>query len=242
MTLVPQPLRPSRLRAVGFGPMNGYARRRADKRGYDCPAGALPSVTTILGATSEGKENLKRWLARPGAESMSLDARTRGTWTHTRIEHWIQGAAPLGFGVPIADLLYGEYFRNIEPWLEAHFLEALAIERPTWHSAGFSGTFDCVGYAAYGDTPGALTLLDWKTAARERSGDLLEDYRCQLGAYKASIAFSYGVTVERALLVIARPHTHGPDVYELGASELAFYEAEFFHRLGRYYAAPKDAD
>jgi len=230
----------SRLNPEGLGPIKGYARRSPQRDGYVTPAGKLPSVTTILGATSEGKEQLRQWLARPGAESLSLDARTRGTWTHTRIEHWIQGAAPLGFGVPVADLLYGEYFRNMEPWLEAHFVEALAIERPTWHSAGFSGTFDCVGYAAYGDTPSALTLLDWKTAARERSGDLLEDYRCQLGAYKAAIAFSYGVTVERALLVIARPHTHGPDVYELGCAELTHYEREFFHRLERYYSAGKE--
>jgi hypothetical protein len=222
--------------------MKGYARRRADRRGYDCPAGALPSVTTILGATSAGKENLRQWLARPGAESMSLDARTRGTWTHTCIEHWIQGVQPRGFGVAVADALYGSYFRNIEPWLEAHFVEAVAIEAAVWHPAGFSGTFDCLGYAAYGDTPAALTLLDWKTAARERSGDLLEDYRCQLGAYTSAIEHCWGVRPTRALLVIARPHTHGPDVYELGCAELTHYEAEFFHRLGRFYEAPRDAD
>lgn len=227
----------NRLQPAGLGPMRGYARRRKDRKGYTTPAGTLPSVTTILGATSAGKEQLKQWLARPGAEFLSLDARSRGTWTHTRIEHWIQGAKPLGFGVAIADALYGEYFRNVEPWLEAHFHEAVAIEAPLWHPAGFSGTFDCLGYANYGSDPNQLTLLDWKTAARPRHGDLLEDYRCQLGAYRAGIEHSYGSRALRALLVIARPHNEGPDVYELGSAELDHYEEEFFRRLRAFYSA-----
>lgn len=230
----------TRLRREGLGPIRGFARRRKDRKGYTTPAGTLPSVTTILGATSAGKEQLKQWLSRPGAEGLSLDARSRGTWTHTRIEHWIQGAAPLGFGVAIADALYGAYFRNIEPWLEAHFHEAVAIEQPLWHPSGFSGTFDCLGYANYGSDPNQLTLLDWKTAARERSGELLEDYRCQLGAYRAGIEHSYGARALRALLVIARPHPHGPDVYELGPAELDHYEAEFFRRLRAFYSSTPD--
>jgi len=231
----------NRLRPDGLGPMRGYARRRRDRKGYTTPAGTLPSVTTILGATSAGKEQLDQWLARPGAEFLSLDARTRGTWTHTRIEHWIQGAEPFGFGVAIADALYGCYFRNVEPWLQAHFHEAVAIEQAVWHSAGFSGTFDCVGYANYGTNPNALTLLDWKTAARPRNGNLLEDYYCQLGAYTAALEFCWGVRPTRALLVIARPHSDGPDVYELCGDELNDYEEEFFHRLRCFYKAPKEA-
>lgn len=228
----------TRLRREGLGPMRGYARRRKDRKGYTTPAGTLPSVTTILGATSAGKEQLQQWLARPGADSLSLDARTRGTWTHTRIEHWISGTEPTGFGVPIADMLYGEYFRNVEPWLEAHFHEAIAIEEAVWHSAGTSGTFDCLGYANYGADPSALTLLDWKTALRPRNGALLEDYYCQLGCYASLIEFCWGVRPTRALLVIARPHNDGPDVFELNTTDLEHYEAEFFHRLRQFYAMP----
>lgn len=218
--------------------MRGYARRRADKTGYVTPAGTLPSVTKILSATSTGKERLKAWLKRPGADAMRDAAARRGTRTHTRIERWITGESPApSFAEALQDGLYGAYWENMAPWLDAHFVEAVAIEQPVWHPSGFSGTFDCLGYAAYGNDPDGkvLTLMDWKTAERERTGDLLEDYKCQLAAYRHAIDFCYGVKPQRALLVIARPHSFGPDVHEYDEADLNRYEAEWFRRLHDYY-------
>lgn len=212
--------------------MNGYARRAADRTGYVTPAGKFPSVTTILGKTSAGKANLEAWLKRPDSEAIGKAARERGTWTHSQIENWIEGK-------PTAKhFAFGAYWRNVHPWLEQHFVGAIGIEKPIWHPKGFSGTFDCLGYANYGTAPEALTLLDWKTAAKPRKDDLLEDYYCQLGAYTAGLQHSYNVRPERALLVIARPHANGPDVFELDTQQLAHYEAEFLRRLTAYYSAP----
>ena len=229
---------PSRLRDGGLPPMRGYARRAADRTGYTTPAGKLPSVTTILGATSAGKARLHSWLARPGAESLRDAAARRGTHTHTCIEHWITGTPPpRTFGSTLRDGLYGAYWSNIHPWLEDHFTSALAIEAPVWHPSGYSGTFDCLGHAAYGTDPAGTTptLLDWKTAERERTGDLLEDYKCQLAAYRHAIHFCYGLKPDRALLVIARPHSNGPDVHEFCRDELDTYETEWFRRLHLYH-------
>lgn len=229
--------RPSRLREDGIPEMRGYAKRRSDKRGYTTPAGVLPSVTTILGATSKGKARLEAWLKQPNAEAVSADARRRGTWLHSQVEGWIEGAAPRrGFGGGLQAGLHGAYWRNMQPWLETHFVEALAIEKPIWHPKGLSGTFDCLGYAAYGGEPEALTLMDWKTAQRERQGDLLEDYFCQLAAYRLGITYCYGLRPERALLVIARPHSYGPDVHELSCAQLDEYEAQFLKRVEKFYA------
>jgi hypothetical protein len=224
---------PPRLRDGALGAMRGYARRRDDRRGYTTPAGVLPSVTTVLGATSAGKARLEQWLKRPDAAQISETARRRGTWTHAQIEAWIRGDAPL-----TRHFAFGAYARNVIPWLEAHFTEALAIEEAVWHPSGFSGTFDALGYATYGSAPSALTLFDWKTSAKPRDGALLEDYFCQLGAYTAGLEHTWGVRPERALLVIARPTPDGPDVWELPTADLAHYEAEFSRRLQRYYAPP----
>lgn len=217
-----------RLREAELGEMRGYAQRRADRRGYETPAGTLPSVTTILGATSEGKKALQAWLKRPGAEAIGEAARNRGTWTHAQIEAWIRGEEPQR-----RHFAFGAYIRNVLPWLEEHFDHAIAIERALWSPRGFSGTFDCLGYAK--DDPSKLALFDWKTAAKPRSGALLEDYFCQLGAYTAGLEYAFGVRPERALLVIARPHGDGPDVTELGAAELHEYERRFMTRLDAYY-------
>ena len=44
------------------------ATKKKPRRQYlDGDGTRLPSVTTILGATSDGKERLRSWLARPGA-------------------------------------------------------------------------------------------------------------------------------------------------------------------------------
>lgn len=219
--------------------MKGYARRRADRRGYNTPAGALPSVTTILGATSKAKGRLEAWKTWMGddAEWMTEAACKRGTWTHSQIEAWIQGQ-PTG-----THFAFGRYWQNIRPWLEAHFVEAWAIEQAIWHPKGFSGTFDCLGYAAYGNEPEALTLIDWKTAERERPLELLEDsYFLQLGAYSAGLQHSFGIKPERALLVIARPHINGPDLHEVSAADLDKYEQAFYERLTNYYTPNTNAE
>jgi hypothetical protein len=61
-------------------------------------------------------------------------------------------------------------------------------------------------------------------------------YYIQLAAYRAAIAFTYGVEVNQALLVIAR-QIGKPDVYHLDRDLLDECEAEFFERLHRYQEA-----
>jgi hypothetical protein len=107
----------------------GVAVRLADKSGYISPCGRrFPGVTTILGATSEGKERLQQWLKRPDAQSISDAAKARGTWTHNAIEAWI-AARTAGEQPPDAKhFAFGGYWRSMRPWLETHWTHAVAIE------------------------------------------------------------------------------------------------------------------
>lgn len=218
----------------------GYAKRAADKTGYQTPCGFLPGVTTVLGATSEGKERLEQWLKRPDAQQISDAAKARGTWTHARIEEWIEAHATDTPRPNSQHFAFGGYWRNIRPWLEEHWEQCVALERPVFHPSGYAGSFDALGYCRYGNEPSALTLFDWKTSKKPRDGALLTDYRHQLGAYNKALKHVYGVTAERALLVIARPSGTTPDVWELDAEELAEATCAFEERLKRYYTLPKD--
>lgn len=219
-------------------PPRGVARRNPDKSGYQTPAGAMKGVTTILGATSAGKERLEQWLQRPDAPSISAAARARGTWTHECIEAWINahsaGDAPPDF----KHFAHGGYWRNIRPWLEEHWDQAVALEQPLYHPSGFAGTFDALGYTRYGKEPQKLTLLDWKTSKHKRTDDLVEDYFCQLGAYSMGLQYVYSVVPERALLVIARPVGTTPDIWELSATDIAAARRRFKARLQHFYATP----
>jgi hypothetical protein len=207
----------------------GYANRCADRTGYLTPVGKLPSVTTVVGDTkSEGaKAALKAWLDRPGGEQRSKAACARGTYLHTNTENWIEGRPTPHH------LVFGGFWRSMEGWLEANFHSALGVEFPIWHPAGFSGTADCLGWT-YDSTD--LLLIDWKTSARYRDPDsemMRNGYYIQLAAYRAGIRWTYGIDVDKALLVVARS-TGSPDTYELDTPLLDECEAEFFHRLRTY--------
>lgn len=218
----------------------GHAIRAANKKGYQTPCGFLPGVTTVLGATSAGKERLEQWLKRPDAQQISDAAKARGTWTHASIEAWIEAHAQ---GLPRPNsqhFAFGGYWRNIRPWLEEHWEQCIALERPVFHPTGYAGSFDALGYCSYGNEPDKCTLFDWKTSKRPRDGELLTDYRHQLGAYAKAIKYVYGVAPERALLVIARPSGSTPDIWELNAEELAEATCAFEKRLQQFYKLPTD--
>jgi hypothetical protein len=216
--------------------MRGYARRCEDKSGYLTELGKLPSITTVIGETKsdKAKRALQAWLERPGAEQKSLAARTRGTYLHEQTENWI-------LGKPTSHhLIFGGFWKCMERWLEANFHSALGVEFPVWHPAGFSGTADCLAWT-YDDT--SCALIDWKTSERyrEESSEMVRDgYFVQLAAYRAGIRWTYGIEVDRALLVIAR-RFGTPDVYTMDSQLLDTCELEFFERLRRYQANhPRD--
>ena len=235
----------------------GPVTRFQDKSGYSTPVGKLSSVTTVLGKTAKNKERLEKWKARPDAAAISEEACNRGTWLHTCNETWLQA---LKDGEPLPDFkhfAFGGYWRSMRPFLEKHMLHMVAQECAVYHPGLYTaGQFDCLGYTSYTEQEGLseeeaseqLCLLDWKTSKnfrgfksgdfRDKNGkpnDLVNDYFCQLGAYSMSIKYVYGVEVERALLVVARPHGDWPDIWELPKSELDEYGKQFLHRANNYF-------
>jgi len=233
-------------------PAKGYARRAADRTGYLTPAGKLPSVTTVIGETKsqQAKDALANWKERmkDAPEALQKAAARRGSWTHLQAENWIlQGRGDLPGGangdLPAPSngdlpgvaqrVCWGGYWRSLQGWLEGNFHSALAIEKPIWHPAGFSGTFDCLGWT-YDSTD--VALFDWKTRGGKAftpGEERVKDYEVQLAAYCAGISWTYGIEVNRAHLVIAYPTT-SPQHFLLEKQVLQERELEFFARLEIY--------
>jgi hypothetical protein len=205
-------------------------QRRQDRQGYFCPDGKThPSVTKVLGATADpaSKARLEAWLERPDAAKQTALACKRGSWVHEQLENHL-------LGQPIQrHLAFNGYLNTILPWVSENVVEAVAIEKPIWHPAGFSGTFDCLGYCS--EWPD-LTLLDWKSSKNRRSEDLVRDYKTQLSAYRLGLAHTYDIHVDKAMLVIARPAGTKPDVWVVEKAELDELQDQFLRRLQRFQA------
>ena len=202
-------------------------KRREDRTGYETPIGTLPSVTTILGATSspEAKARLEAWLKRPGAHEESKRACKRGSWVHEQLENHLQGK-------PVKrHLAFNGYLQSMMPWVEQNIIEPCMIEAPVWHPAGFSGTFDLLCWM---DQYPELVLLDWKTSARPRGPDLVDNDLDQLAAYRAALSQTDLVTPQRGALVIGRPAASKPDVWIIDEQELDRRELKFLGRVKQY--------
>lgn len=235
--LAPDVVRGAPALITALPPPRGVVERAPDKSGYRTPVGFLPGVTTVLGKTSAGKERLEQWLKRPDAQAISDAAKARGSWTHKAIEDWIEAHSRGDDPPDPKHFAFGGYWRSARGWLQEHWAQMVAIERPVFHPSGFAGSFDALGYVNYGAEPEALALCDWKTSQKRRDDYLVEDYRCQLAAYSLGIEYLYGVRPERALLVIARPTT-APDVWEMSREDLDDYIFIFRERLKAFYAMP----
>jgi len=210
---------------------NGQVTRLADHSGYVTPAGVLTPVTSILSATSpaESKARLEAWKQRLGAdaERITANACRRGSWCHEQIENHLQGK-------PVAKhLAFQGYLNTMLPWVKENVVEPLAIEKPIWHPAGFSGTFDLLAFCSEWMD---VTILDWKTSRRLRSPDLVDNYLDQLGAYSLGLQHTYGIRPTKGVLVIGRPVGTRPDVWEIDDHELARREDKFLSRVAQFHA------
>lgn len=119
------------------------------------------------------------------------------------------------------------------PWVEANVVKPIAMEKPIWHPAGFSGTFDLLAYTKeHGDEP---VLIDYKTSTKSRLANplLLADYMDQLSAYRAGIAHTYGVEVNRAILVIGLADKL--ELKAMGKFVLDCHKNRFFERVEEYH-------
>ena len=119
------------------------------------------------------------------------------------------------------------------PWVKENVVTPIAMERPIWHPAGFSGTFDLLAYTKeHGDEP---VLIDYKTSTKSRLANpsLLRDYCDQLSAYRAGIAHTYGVQVNHACLVIGLANQL--ELKSMGKFVLDYHKNSFMERVEEFH-------
>jgi genome maintenance exonuclease 1 len=209
-------------------PRYSYERVDGPTRHYRTPQGVFPSVTAILSATKD-VAGLEAWRKRIGAEEaerIRTDACARGEWLHGCIERYLEWGE-----LPTYHWVWQGWWNSAHQWISNHVGQPLVLEAPVYSPLGFSGTLDAIC-----EVDGEVVLCDWKNALRPKKPQHLEDYMCQLAAYRRAAHHVYqeqGLRIDTAYCVIAL-NLEEAQVVRLDAAELMLQEIRFMERLDEY--------
>ena len=163
-------------------------------RFYDIEGKAYPSITTVLGI--QKKAQLQKWRDAIGEKVANWEmgrAARRGKATHLLIEQYIKGLTPSERGVLPLGL-----FRLIKPYVDQidniHCLETIMYSK----KLTIAGQVDCI--AEYN---GKLSVIDFKTANKERQESWIENYFLQTTAYAIMYEEIFGKPIEQIVILLA---------------------------------------
>ena len=153
-----------------------------------------PSITTVLGAIP--KPGLMKWRKSVGEDAAKWEmnrAARRGAATHTLVEQYLKGETP-----SIRDVLPLGMFRLLKPYLDQvdniHCLETIMYS----NKLTVAGQVDCI--AEYN---GKLSVIDFKTANKERVDSWNENYYIQCTAYAIMYEELFGTPIEQIVILQA---------------------------------------
>ena len=163
-------------------------------RFYEVDGQAFPSITTVLGA--QPKPGLDAWRRNVGEEAAKWEmarAARRGKVTHTLVEEFLQGKTP-----STRDVLPLGLFALLKPYLaqidNVHCLEQILYSK----KLTVAGQVDCI--AEYN---GKLSVIDFKTANKERNDEWNKNYYIQTTAYAIMYEELFGTPIEQIVILMA---------------------------------------
>jgi len=163
-------------------------------RFYDIEGKAYPSITTVLGI--QKKKQLQDWRDKIGEDVANWEmgrAARRGKATHLLIEQYIKGLTPSERGVLPLGL-----FRLIKPYVDQidniHCLETIMYSK----KLTIAGQVDCIA-----EFNGKLSVIDFKTANKERQESWIENYFMQTSAYAQMYEELFGKEIEQIVILLA---------------------------------------
>ena len=163
-------------------------------RFYQIDGKNYPSITTVLGV--QKKEGLEKWRKAVGEEAAKWEmgrAARRGKATHTLVEQYIKGETP-----SIRDVLPLGLFRLMKPYIDHIDNVQLSEEIMYSHKLTIAGQVDCIA-----DYNGKLSVIDFKTANKERKEDWIENYYIQTCAYAIMYEELFGKRIEQLVILMA---------------------------------------
>lgn len=184
--------------------VNVNGKRHYVVEGVETP---LPSVTTVLSMDKEAQKGLFEWRKRVGAEEanrVSRRASAHGTAVHNLIEDYIRGNV-VENNNPFAT----EAYRKLKAVADKRITDVRMIEGFLYSTHLMSaGTPDLVA-----KFDGKLSIIDWKTSARDKSLDKIPNYFTQESAYAVMFEERTGIPVGQLVTIIASEESQEAQVF-----------------------------
>jgi len=221
--------------------------------------GEFPSITTVLGGTSD-KSGLEKWKKRIGeaeAKRISELSMNRGTVMHRLIELYkpLEGdkASRLEQLRELAakDKEINQYSdeENGEIWLAAGWemfmkfymnssqyfdrvKRVIEAETFLWSvkGGGYAGTVDNISEMV----DGQVLVIDYKNSRRPKREDWVQDYFVQGSAYFIAFWERTGIKPNGVEIWIANEEDSIPQTFTLTEKDVKFYFTEFQRRLKKF--------
>ena len=154
----------------------------------------LPSITSVTSHFK--KKTFVKWRQRVGVEEadrITKRATTRGTDYHTLVEHLLKND-DLPEVPPISDFLFKISKKVLKNINNIYALESSLYSK----QLGVAGTVDCI--AEYN---GELAIIDFKTSAKPKPREWIENYFVQCAAYGCMLYELTGIPVKKFVIIMA---------------------------------------
>ncbi len=163
-------------------------------RYYDTPSGKkLVSITSVI--SHYNREIFVDWRKRVGneeANKVTKQSTSRGTDTHTLIEHYLKNE-DLPTVQPLSDMLFKIAKGDLNNIDNIH-----GLETPLYSEyLGIAGTVDCI--AEYNNE---LAIIDFKTSKKPKKREWIEGYFVQCAAYACMLYELTGLTVKKFVIIM----------------------------------------
>lgn len=210
---------------------------RSTGRVYSTPAGEFPSITTILGATSNNSFLIK-WREKVGEEEanrISKEATDRGTAVHDYVERYFnQDSESRSLHNFFSESGLSEETRKIKQptrdiirQCENNDFQPYAQEVALWHpKLKYAGRVDGVGL--WNNT---LSIIDFKTSKKKKYTSQIKDYYIQATAYAVAHNYLFDTRINNFAIVIGVDEKD-PQCFE---GNVAPFIPELRYRVSAFY-------
>lgn len=219
--------------------LEAYNIDKESGRVYKTPDGEYPSITTILGSTSNNSF-LQKWKERVGEEEasrISKEATDRGTAVHDYIEkYYLQESRDfknwfISSGLSQEPTKIKQLARDIIRECDRNNFTPYAQEIPLWHpKLKFAGRVDGIGL-----WNGILSIIDFKTSKKKKYSSQIKNYYIQATAYAVAHNYLFNTAINDFSIVI------GVDEKEVQCftGKVVNFIPELKHRVRSFYIQQK---